>query len=389
VNGLNILVTQGDMKHTLGIVRSLGTRGANVHVLAESKRAAAAISRFCKQAHIMASSTEKEYVRQLLDILKSQDFDVLIPVGYPVTEYTARAFSDISAVVNIVLAPIESIEFASNKPEITRFADSVGVPTPRTTVVASLAEVQQAGDEMGYPLIIKGRRETGSGIVSIVQRSEDLYEAYKDLVDRHGLEASVDFPIIQEFIPGWGCGFFAIYDNGKAKRVFMHRRVREYPISGGSSSCAESFYDESLKEHGIKLLDSLKWHGVAMVEFRYDTSRHDYRLIEINPKFWGSLDLALKAGADFPGDMVKIAMGNEISYTETYKSVRFQWPFYGDFLHVFDTPSLSPRILGDFLNPRVSKNFRLDDPLPDMVSAAAFAKALMGKAVRRIRGSRI
>ena len=67
----------------------------------------------------------------------------------------------------------------------------------------------------------------------------------------------------------------------------MHRRLREYPVTGGPSALAESIYDPMLMEQGLKLLDNLQWHGVAMVEFKKDERTGRYVLMEINPKFCG------------------------------------------------------------------------------------------------------
>lgn len=67
----------------------------------------------------------------------------------------------------------------------------------------------------------------------------------------------------------------------------MHKRMREYPITGGSSTAAESMYDPELRDLGLTLLKALDWHGVAMVEFKKDSRDGKYKLMEINPKFWG------------------------------------------------------------------------------------------------------
>jgi predicted ATP-grasp superfamily ATP-dependent carboligase len=51
----------------------------------------------------------------------------------------------------------------------------------------------------------------------------------------------------------------------------MHRRVREWPPTGGASAAAESVPHAPALEHaGTRLLDALEWHGVAMVEFKGD-----------------------------------------------------------------------------------------------------------------------
>jgi predicted ATP-grasp superfamily ATP-dependent carboligase len=168
----------------------------------------------------------------------------------------------------------------------------------------------------------------------------------------------------------------------------MHRRVRELPASGGRSTCAESVNDPELARAGRRLLDHLNWHGVAMAEFRRDDRDGSFRLMEINPKFWGSLELALAAGADFADDYVRAARGEPLPVrTEAdYRSgVRYAWPFDGDLIHAMERPRNAFRVLGDMVNPRVKKNAWLRDPLPLLHSALMCARQV----VRKLAGKEV
>lgn len=159
----------------------------------------------------------------------------------------------------------------------------------------------------------------------------------------------------------------------------MHRRVREVPPKGGISCCAESFYDPKLKDYGIRLLDNLGWHGVAMVEFRFDTRDNDYKLMEINPKFWGSLDLALTAGADFPYGLCQIGYGQALEYSEEYnRNLRFHW-LVNEAQHLCGRPSSIGDVLADLLNPRVKSNIRLDDVWPNLVEPFSRGRARLSR----------
>jgi predicted ATP-grasp superfamily ATP-dependent carboligase len=114
----------------------------------------------------------------------------------------------------------------------------------------------------------------------------------------HSIE---QYPVIQDYIEGIGVGFFALYDKDRQlKAQFCHQRVREYPITGGPSSCCQSIYDDRLIKLGRILLESLGWMGLAMVEWKYDRIRDKFYLIEINPRYWGSLPLAVYSGVNFP-----------------------------------------------------------------------------------------
>lgn len=105
---------------------------------------------------------------------------------------------------------------------------------------------------------------------------------------------------IQSFVKGTGQGVFALFKHGSPVCYFSHRRLREKPPTGGVSVLSESApLNQQLKESAERLLLSAKWHGVAMVEFRVAEDGTGY-LMEVNPRFWGSLQLAIDSGVDFP-----------------------------------------------------------------------------------------
>jgi hypothetical protein len=124
------------------------------------------------------------------------------------------------------------------------------------------------------------------------------------------------------------------------------------------------------------MLDALNWHGVAMVEFRRDDRDGEYKLMEVNPKFWGSLDLALAAGADFPGDLCHMALGRALPFTDHYRrGLRFHWPLsgQGDLFHLWTRPQSFFAVALDCLNPRVKSNVWLGDFGPNLSEMGTLA----------------
>jgi predicted ATP-grasp superfamily ATP-dependent carboligase len=121
-----------------------------------------------------------------------------------------------------------------------------------------------------------------------------------------------------------------------------------------------------IEELGIRLLQSLKWHGVAMVEFKVDPRDNEPKLMELNPRFWGSLALAIHAGVDFPYLLYRMAMGKEFAPVVDYTvGVRCRWLLPGDILHFLQNPHrfhLKP----SFFQFRGTPDDILscDDPLP-------------------------
>jgi predicted ATP-grasp superfamily ATP-dependent carboligase len=137
--------------------------------------------------------------------------------------------------------------------------------------------------------------------------------------------------LAQERIDGPGVGVFLCCHAGKVVATFAHRRLREKPPSGGQSVLCESVAAEpQALEHASKLLAALAWDGVAMVEFKRNLADGSLRLMEINGRFWGSLQLAIDAGVDFPNLLVALRNGQPPASPPRYKlGVRSRW-LWGD-----------------------------------------------------------
>ncbi|MBC7228956.1 MAG: ATP-grasp domain-containing protein [Actinobacteria bacterium] len=147
----------------------------------------------------------------------------------------------------------------------------------------------------------------------------------------------------------------------------MHTRVREYPPTGGASSCAESCFDERLLLYGKKMLDALNWHGLAMVEFNR-TPDGDYVIMEVNPRFRGSLGLAVASGVDFPYNLVRLARGEDIGEQVEYTiGKRYQWVITKDLRHVAERRSSLKGFLADLIDPRVKSDIWLSDIMPNLM----------------------
>lgn len=92
--------------------------------------------------------------------------------------------------------------------------------------------------------------------------------------------------------------------------------------------------DAELLRMSLALLADFAWQGVAMVEYKMDESTGTPYLMEINGRFWGSLQLAIDAGVDFPRLLIEAATGNAPAPVTQFRTdVRSRW-FWGDVDHL-------------------------------------------------------
>ncbi|KAF5084124.1 hypothetical protein DSECCO2_82430 [anaerobic digester metagenome] len=356
---MRVLITDGNFKHTLASVRSLGKRGIDVTVLSDMRLSVSFHSKYCSKG-ILAPNPEHDttFAEFVYDLAKRERFDVVLPISYAAVDQISRIQEELEPYIRVPLPNRASIELAGNKDRTMQLAESIGIAIPKTYYPQSLKDAERIADSLSYPVVVKGARENGN--VGYANSPEELISQYKKI--------SAFSPIVQEYITGEGYGFFALYNHGEARAIFMHRRLREYPVTGGPSALAESIYDPVLMEQGLKLLDSLQWHGVAMVEFKKDERTGRYVLMEINPKFWGSLELAIASGVDFPYLTCRMACEGDIEPVFSYKTgVKFRWLFPQDIFHAVTNPRVLPRFFSDFADRTIHYDIDSHDIVPNIL----------------------
>jgi predicted ATP-grasp superfamily ATP-dependent carboligase len=257
-----------------------------------------------------------------------------------------------------------------------------GIAVARQCVLRSHADLLRFSGDLRFPVVAKPARSVAGG----AKRSKFGAAHARDeaalarIVDRVPIEA---YPVlVQERVVGAGMGVFVLLWDGELRAAFAHRRVREKPPSGGVSVLSESIaLDPELLARSIALLRDFDWQGVAMVEYKVDERTGIPHLMEVNGRFWGSVQLAIDAGVDFPNLLIAAACGEPTAPVGRYRvGVRLRWE-WGDVDNLLLRLRRSPselalpdgapgrlRGLADFaraFGPRTrGEVLRLDDPRP-------------------------
>ena len=357
---MSVFITDASYKHTLAIVRSLGRKNIAVDVGTHLHNPPlSSFSQYCRKSFVYPNPKKDPdgFVRFFNKINKMLNYEVIIPVGYTTTLVLSMKKNILNGSVKIPITDFSSFKIAANKADSILLAEKIGVPTPKTIFLNHPSELEDLKIK-SFPVVVKGVYE--GGFVRYAYTKQDLKEKFEEI---YKIQAAP--PLIQEYVKGEGYGFFALFNQGKPRAIFMHKRIRERYIMGGPSTCAESVNDPKLLDYGLKLLRTLVWHGVAMVEFKKDSTDGRFKLMEINPKFWGSLDLAIASGVDFPYLLYKMAIDGDVRPVFTYQTgLKFMWPFPDDLLHVLEKPKDITSFFSDLCNPRVNKNINLNDLKP-------------------------
>lgn len=356
-----VLVLDANQRSALATTRSLGRRGVVVFTADESLSALAGCSRYSAQYLVYPSprTEPKAFITRILQFIDSHQVEMILPMTELTTELLLQAQQRISNVA-LPFPSLSAIEALANKCALLRLAQSLNVPIPETWFVDTLSGLPKNLDRLPYPLVLKPGKSwvqlDGVWERAAVQIA-DTPNIASGLINSSPVFQSHPF-LLQRRVTGTGEGVFALYDHGTPIAFFSHRRLREKPPWGGVSVLSESTpVNPTLLAHAQALLNSVAWHGIAMVEFKVSGDGTPY-LMEINTRLWGSLQLAIDAGVDFPWLLYKLACGQPVTPVTRYKTGRrLRW-LLGDvdglYLSLRDpyTPFMTKLVkLGQFLWP--------------------------------------
>jgi predicted ATP-grasp superfamily ATP-dependent carboligase len=409
--GARVLVTDAHTTAALAIVRSLASAGMDVTVAAEHGHLnLAAHSRFTRRVLACASASRQPLVfaEQITQELERTRYDLLIPLTDTSVTILRHLRERLDSLVTVALPSNDVLESARDKQLTIRIAQQNSVVVPPTRTFDSLSQLEAAAPGLAYPCVVKprfsgewdGNSEIRRGTVRFASSSESL----RAIVS--GSREVPGFYLIQALVAGSGVGVFVVADRGQPLSVFAHQRIRETNPTGGRASLARSIPpDARIVAPALRLLKALKWHGVAMVEFKDPGAPDAPVLMEVNGRFWGSLPLAIEAGVDFPVLLARLLLGQQVDPPAAY-AVGVQCRYLkGDLSYL--TAALKGRP-PDWTGPFPRRlaavaavapwpgrwkpyNFRLADPMPALWEAGEFlvdvAQSLASRA-RLIGGKR-
>ena len=327
-------MTDGDTRPALAITRSLGSKGHTIIVGAKAQPSLAQASRYCHESFAYPDPMQDSagFVESLLRTVRDQGIDVVLPVTEVMTALVVENRAEFERYCRVPFPVASTFNRAANKVEVLALAEKLSIPIPTGVILTKPGECPLWPEGLRFPVVVKPYRSriASNGIwrSTSVTYAESEDELKAILAEKDPSEYPI---LLQQRIVGPGVGVFMCYQRGKLVALFSHRRLREKPPSGGVSVLCESApVAPQAKRYAQALLDALRWQGVAMVEFKLDQADQTLKLMEINGRFWGSLQLAIDAGVDFPDLLVQTLADEPVELIDTYRiGVRSRW-FMGD-----------------------------------------------------------
>ena len=304
----SVLVLNAHARHGLEAIRRLGARGLRVTAGSSVRWNVGRFSRHVDR-HVTHPDPEEDpagFVRAVERELASGEYDMLLPINEVTLETVIQHRHRFEQHAALPFLPHERLLVGIDKRRTIEAARRADVPHP-DTLFSEEASLDEVADRLGYPVVVKPRRGSSSTGVTVCESFDELERAARETRAEHG-------PVLfQEYIPNGGeRGVYTLYDrSGDLLGLTVQERLRSHPPGGGPSTYRETVADPSLVSIAAEFMQVIDWRGLGMLEFRIDGRTGEPQLIELNPRFWGSLALSTYAGVDFPYLLYQLAVGGD------------------------------------------------------------------------------
>ncbi len=397
-----VLVADVSRSCAVAIIRSLGRAGYKVIAADSDPNSIGFKSKYVWKTLLYPSpeNNPDKAAELLLNEVKIEDIDLLIPTTEVVIQPIIKSRDLFEAQTRLALPSTEKYRIVTDKEKTMELARKVGVPVPRTEVVETAVEALQYADDLGWPIVLKPITSAKFSKDGKVESFEVTYVSSKIELEQimQSFEGKCQV-LLQKYHTGRGYGVEMLMHEGNLIATFSHKRLREYPVSGGASSYREGVeVDPELFNYSEAMLKELKWTGLAMVEFKVNGS--EKVLMEINGRVWGSLPLAVLSGVDFPLMLTEMTLNGPDTVKsinpKQYKTGVRSRDLQRDMLwiacvlgqkkkfHFFQSPGRMRAVyaFAGFFNPyRKFDLLCLDDPLPAIAQIPETIKKLVSKSL--------
>jgi predicted ATP-grasp superfamily ATP-dependent carboligase len=327
-------------------VRALAQGGYRPAVSTCGRLSVGAASRYCARRVRLPAASSPGYAEALRHLAESGGYLTVLPA------------SDV-ALVALGAPGAELVD----KAILGKRAEEAGIATLPGRVFSCIEELHDAAHELTYPVVVKAVLKSGHG--DFQARRVDSPDSLRALDAPGSL-------FVQPHVPDGLRAVCGVVWKGTFLALSHQRYIRLWPRRAGVGSAAVTVApDQALEAQLLHLLGRHDGIFQAQLVGPY--------LLDVNPRVFGSMPLAVAAGANLAAIACDAAAGTTRPLVRTRPGVRYRW-LEGDTRHLLDAVRDQDMSLAAALRelaPHLGTAHSLEsltDPGPALVRLAALAR---------------
>ncbi len=292
MNKINILIPDGETHFTLSVINSLSIyNDIQIHIVSSKKwvesKFARRISSF---SFFQKTENELNFIHYLLNEIKIKKINVLLPLHFSSIRLISNN-KNLFNQLNLIISSVKSLDIANNKWELSKFLENYNFQVPKTLHLNNIKFNDL--NCIKFPSILKPLSNWNGNEIVKINNSVEL----ENLLQTINKDKEY---IVQKYIEGQDICVNVLCRSGEIIASSMQKGILPHSNPFKSHLGCEFFFNDKLYSIIQQIMIKLDWSGVANFDIRYNEEKDQYYIIEINPRFWGSLDASTSVGVNFP-----------------------------------------------------------------------------------------
>ena len=293
----------------MGVARSLGEQGIPVIGLTAHR---GIYGNFTRYATLRRSPDSRENPEALLPFLLAlgKELDgkaIIFPTRDDDVLFLDRYREQLESRFLLAIPDRPALEACLDKAETCRWAQAAGVPAPRTWTIESKENLLRIAPELTFPCVMKPvsahHWRKGANWQMVGSRKAIALSSLAELLAEYDTVARAESrALLQEMVPGGDDSLWiaACYLDRQSKFIggFTAQKLLQVPQGMGTGCIVQTVDQPELLATAARLLTTMKFSGIAEVEFKWDAASGQHKLIEVNARPWDQHRLGKICGVD-------------------------------------------------------------------------------------------
>jgi predicted ATP-grasp superfamily ATP-dependent carboligase len=345
---ISILIPDGESPFALHVLACFApTKNVEVHILSKKNDAVSKYSRGISSFHLLKDG--QSLLDGVADCCSQIHVDLCMPVDMDGIYYFAEHCEQTTQLTRLMLMESsDNLRTVWDKGLLADYLQANQLSHPES--ITSRAQFDKSIAGLPFPVLIKPRLAgNGDGIVKYTDRKKLM-----EYVDSRA-NFFKEF-IIQEFIDGEDIDCSVYCKDGRILAYTIQKAIYLNSDLFQPAEGVEFVHHAGVIKLVEELVSALKWSGVAHIDMRICDSDGSVKVIEINPRFWGSIEGSLHVGVNFPYLACLASLG------ESFPMPEFRESKYMSFFAAFKRLLKKKPIMNIFSETNLL--LQIKDPLP-------------------------
>ncbi|OEK08549.1 hypothetical protein A8C32_03600 [Flavivirga aquatica] len=292
---ISILIPDGEAPVLMIVLNCLSeARGIKIHVMSNDKDIPMKHSKNVdKFSYYPKTDSETDLIDNINKEVEKYNIDLILPIFEDSIGIILKHKNLINSIDKLALLPsYANFNIANNKGNLTKLLEKNNLPYPKSKIIEK--NIPFDIKEIRYPVLVKPVEGIGGGLGIYVYKDE---KEFTEFLNSDKFNCTY---LAQDYVEGYDIDCSVLCKNGEIK-AYTIQKANMHGVSKFEPQYGIEFLKEDVLYGIIKqLMKTLNWSGVAHIDMRYDKNTNEFKIIEVNPRFWGSVEASLLAGVNFP-----------------------------------------------------------------------------------------